>query len=165
MLAFLVLRVWALHYEALALFIVAHVDATNAVGPLLKSCWGGPRTYQRCTWPTHVVFVAHMCYIEATTQECAMSTTTVRLPDDLKEKLSRAAKLAGTTPHNFILEAIAEKAELAERRNDFLNVAESRYAAIVASGKTIPWADMQRYLNDKAVGNKALRPTAKKLAR
>ena len=94
-----------------------------------------------------------------------MSTTTVRLPDDLKEKLSRAAKLAGTTPHNFILEAIAEKAELAERRNDFLNVAESRYAAIVASGKTIPWTDIQRYLNDKAVGKKVDRPAAKKLAR
>ena len=94
-----------------------------------------------------------------------MSTTTIRLPDDLKEKVSRAAKLAGITSHNFILEAIAEKAELMEQRNNFLSVAESRYTAIVASGRTIPWADMQRYLKAKAAGKKATRPAAKKLAR
>ncbi len=94
-----------------------------------------------------------------------MSTTTIRLPDDLKEKVSRAAKRAGTTSHNFILEAIAEKAELTEQRNDFLSVAESRYAAIVVSGRTIPWADMQRYLQGKVIGKKVSRPVAKKLAR
>ena len=94
-----------------------------------------------------------------------MSTTTIRLPDDLKEKVTRAAKRAGTTSHNFILEAIAEKAELTELRNNFLSVAESRYSAIVASGKSIPWADMQRYLQGKAAGKKVTRPTAKKLAR
>ena len=94
-----------------------------------------------------------------------MSTTTIRLPDDLKEKVSRAAKRAGTTSHNFILEAITEKAELTEQRNDFLSVAQARYAAIVATGQTIPWADMQRYLQLKAVGKKVSRPAAKKLAR
>ena len=94
-----------------------------------------------------------------------MSTTTIRLPDDLKEKVARAAKRAGTTSHNFILEAIAEKAELSEQRNSFLSVAESRYKAIVASGRTIPWADMQRYLKGKAAGKKIIRPAAKKLAR
>ncbi len=94
-----------------------------------------------------------------------MSTTTIRLPDELKEKVSRAAKRAGTTPHNFILEAIAEKAELMEQRNNFLSVAESRYSAIVVSGRTIPWADMQRYLKEKVVGKKVTRPAAKKLAR
>ena len=106
-----------------------------------------------------------MCYIGVNTQERTMSTTTIRLPDDLKEKVSRAAKRAGTTSHNFILEAIAEKAELTEQRNNFLSVAESRYSAIVASGRTIPWADMQRYLKDKVAGKKVSRPAAKKLAR
>lgn len=94
-----------------------------------------------------------------------MATTTIRLPDDLKEKVSRAAKSAGTTSHNFILEAIAEKAALAEKRNDFLCDAESRYDTIVASGKTIPWADMQRYLKEKTSGKKSARPVPKKLAR
>ena len=40
-----------------------------------------------------------------------MSTTTIRLPQDLKERIARAAERAGSTAHSFILEAIAEKAE------------------------------------------------------
>lgn len=94
-----------------------------------------------------------------------MSTTTIRLPEDLKARVAAAAERAGTTSHNFILEAIAEKADSAERRADLADVAERRYAGIVASGKTIPWAEMRRYLEDRAVGKKAKRPAARKLAR
>ncbi len=94
-----------------------------------------------------------------------MSTTTIRLPDDLKEKIARATKHEGTTAHNFILEAIAEKVALTEQRNSFLGEAEARYATIVASGKTIPWVDMQHYLNEKIKDKKVARPSAKKLAR
>ena len=43
-----------------------------------------------------------------------MSTTTIRLPQDLKERITRAAERAGTTVHSFILEAIAEQAEQEE---------------------------------------------------
>lgn len=111
------------------------------------------------------MLVAPVCYIETDTEERAMSTTTIRLTDDLRERIARAAERAGTTSHNFILEAIAEKAELAEQRDNFLSVAESRYSAIVQSGRTISWADMQRYLEDRVAGKKATRPVAKKLAR
>ena len=93
-----------------------------------------------------------------------MSTTTIRLPDELKNRVARAAKRAGTTSHNFILEAIAEKAEMVEKRNDFIATAETRYANIVESGKTIPWKDMQRHLADRMAGKKSPRPNAKKLA-
>ncbi len=48
-----------------------------------------------------------------------MSTTTIRLPDDLKARLAAAAERAGTTSHNFILQAIAEKTELEEQRQAF----------------------------------------------
>ena len=40
-----------------------------------------------------------------------MPTTTIRLSDELKARVASAAERAGTSPHNFILEAIAEKAE------------------------------------------------------
>lgn len=93
-----------------------------------------------------------------------MSTTTIRLPDELKTRVARAAKRAGTTSHNFILEAIAEKAEMVEQRNDFIAAAETRYANIVDSGKTIPWKDMQRHLADRMAGKRSPRPNAKKLA-
>lgn len=45
-----------------------------------------------------------------------MSTTTIRLPDDLKTRIAAAAVRTGTTSHNFILEAIAEKADQEEMR-------------------------------------------------
>lgn len=94
-----------------------------------------------------------------------MSTTTIRLPDDLKARIATAAKRAGTTAHGFILEAIAEKTEQAERRADFDAEAEDRYAGIVATGKTIPWQEMRVYLEARMAGKDALRPVARKLAR
>ena len=94
-----------------------------------------------------------------------MSTTTIRLPEDLKTRVAAAAKRAGTTAHSFILEAIAEKAEQEERRGDFDALAEKRYAQIVASGKTIPWSEMRNYLQDRLAGKTPKRPAARKLAR
>lgn len=94
-----------------------------------------------------------------------MSTTTIRIPDDLKMRVAKAAGRAGTTPHNFILEAIAEKTGQAERRADLDAVAEERYARIVETGKTIPWSEMRSYLEDRVAGGKAKRPSARKLAR
>ena len=94
-----------------------------------------------------------------------MSTTTIRLPEDLKARITAAAKRAGTSTHAFILEAIAEKAEQEERRADFDAVAEERYSRIVASGKTIPWQEMRGYLEERLAGKKAKRPAARKLAR
>lgn len=94
-----------------------------------------------------------------------MSTTTIRLPDELKARVAEAAKQEGTSTHNFILEAVAEKADLADRRADFDAVAEARYARIVESGKTIPWDAMRGYLEQRLAGNKARRPSARKLAK
>jgi predicted transcriptional regulator len=93
-----------------------------------------------------------------------MSTTTIRLPEDLKARVAKAAKHAGTTAHGFILEAIAEKAVQEERRSEFDAIAEERYAGIVASGKTIPWNEMRGYLEARIVGKPAKRPAARKLA-
>ena len=94
-----------------------------------------------------------------------MSTTTIRLPEDLKARIAAAAERAGKTPHAFILEAIAEKADEAERRSDFHALAEKRYAAIAATGKAVPWSEMRAYLDDRAAGKRPRRPVARKLAR
>ena len=94
-----------------------------------------------------------------------MSTTTIRLPEDLKARIAAAAGRAGKTPHALILEAIAEKAEKAERRSDFHSVAEERFAAIAASGKSLPWSEMRTYLQARAAGRRPRRPVARKLAR
>jgi predicted transcriptional regulator len=94
-----------------------------------------------------------------------MPTTTIRLSDELKARVATAAERAGTSPHSFMLEAIAEKAEQEERRRDFDEVAQRRYEKLVASGRSVPWSEMRRYLEDRVAGVEARRPAARKLAR
>ena len=94
-----------------------------------------------------------------------MSTTTIRLTDELKARIAKAAKAAGTTSHNFILEAIAEKAELAEQRSAFLALADQRYGEFLESGESIPWNDARTYLKQRLAGQRAKRPVARKSGR
>jgi len=94
-----------------------------------------------------------------------MTTTTIRLPPRLKERIARAAARAGTTAHGFILAAIAEKADLEERRAEFEVEAESRFARILATGETVPWREMRRYIERRVAGKKVRRPKARVLSR
>lgn len=94
-----------------------------------------------------------------------MSTTTIRLSPGLKSRVAEAAKRAGTTPHGFMLTAIAEKTDAEQKRADFEAVAESRYEGILASEKTIPWDEMRGYLQARVAGKKARKPAARLLAR
>jgi len=94
-----------------------------------------------------------------------MSTTTIRLPEDLKARIAAAAERAGKTAHGFILEAITEKTAQEELRADFDAVAEKRYAKFVASGKTVPWSEMKRYLEERMRGKAPARPAARKFVR
>jgi len=77
----------------------------------------------------------------------------------------RAAERAGTTAHNFILEALTEKTGQAERRAEFMDTAEQRYAQIAASGKAVPWSEMRKHLERRIAGEKSMRPKSRTLAR
>ena len=94
-----------------------------------------------------------------------MSTTTIRLPVELKARVAEAAKRAGTTPHNFILEAIAEKADLAAEHAAFHDLADQRYAQFLESGKSIAWEEARTYLKNRLEGKAAKRPLVRKLDR
>jgi predicted transcriptional regulator len=89
-------------------------------------------------------------------------TTTIRLSEELKARIASAAERAGKSTHSFILEAIAEKAELEEQRVGFDAEANARFARVVESGKTIPWTDMRIYLEARLAGKQVARPVAKK---
>lgn len=94
-----------------------------------------------------------------------MSTTTIRLPEDLKTRIAKAAEAAGTTVHGFILEAIAEKAEQVERRAEFHALADQRYAQFLETSEYIDWEDARAWLKQRLAGKPAKRPLIKKLAR
>ena len=94
-----------------------------------------------------------------------MSTTTIRIEDELKARVAAAAEQLGKTPHAFIVEAIAQQVEQAELDADFHRVADARWAKALASGKTVPWDKARAYLEARARGAKARRPSARKLDR
>ncbi|MBI5278802.1 MAG: DUF1778 domain-containing protein [Burkholderiales bacterium] len=91
-----------------------------------------------------------------------MSTTTIRLTDELKRRIARAAEQSGTTAHAFILEAIADKADRVERRAEFHATAEDRLARLAASGRSVGWKDMRGYLLERAHGKAPAKPKARK---
>jgi predicted transcriptional regulator len=94
-----------------------------------------------------------------------MSTTTIRIEDDLKARITAAAQCAGKTAHAFILEAISQTVEQVELDNAFHAVADQRWANIQASGKTVPWDDAKAYLTARANGEPNRKPAARKLAK
>jgi predicted transcriptional regulator len=93
------------------------------------------------------------------------NTTTIRLPDELKGRVAHAAKHTGTTSHNFILEAIAEKTDMAERRANFHAEAQRRWAEFLKTGESIPWEEMRGYLVDRVHGKNTPRPVARKFTK
>ncbi len=93
-----------------------------------------------------------------------MSTTTIRMPEEIKARVAAAVKHSGTTAHSFILEAIAEKVAREEMRADFDAVADERFASLLATGKTVPWQNMRAYLEARLAGETLERPGTKKFA-
>ena len=94
-----------------------------------------------------------------------MSTTTIRIDDDLKARVAAAAERAGKTPHAFILDAIVQTVERVEVDEDFSRVADERWAKVLATGKTVPWDQAKAYLEARASGERPRKPVARKLGR
>lgn len=94
-----------------------------------------------------------------------MSTTTIRIEDDLKARVAAAAQRAGKTAHAFILDAISQTVEQVELDNAFNTLADQRWVNIQASGKTVPWDAAKAYLAARANGQPARKPAARKLAK
>ena len=91
-----------------------------------------------------------------------MSTTTIRIEDDLKARVAAAAQIAGKTTHAFILDAISQTVEQVEQDNEFHAVADQRWAKIVATGKTVPWEDAKAYLAARSRSERPRKPSARK---
>ena len=94
-----------------------------------------------------------------------MSTTTIRIPDELKARLSRIAEQEGTSTHGLILEAIAEKADALERRQAFHEEARERHEHFLATGESIPWEEMRDYLRRRVRGEEVQPPVARRLGK
>ncbi|MCC6193215.1 MAG: ribbon-helix-helix protein, CopG family [Burkholderiales bacterium] len=94
-----------------------------------------------------------------------MSTTTIRIDDELKRRVAAAAERAGKTAHAFIVDAIAQTVEHAERNDAFHRVADERWKKILATGKTVSWDEGRSYLTGRARGEALRRPRPRKPTR
>jgi predicted transcriptional regulator len=94
-----------------------------------------------------------------------MSTTTLRLDEELKSRVATAAERAGKTPHAFILEGIARTVEQAEVDAEFERVADERWARLRAGGRSVPWDDARGWLEARSRGERAKRPARRKPSR
>lgn len=92
-----------------------------------------------------------------------MPTTTIRIEDSLKQRVAAMADRAGKTAHAFIVEAIAETVEQAERKAEAHRIVDERWGKALATGKTVPWSEAKAYLAARARGTAAKKPVARKL--
>lgn len=94
-----------------------------------------------------------------------MSTTTIRIEDELKARIAAAAERAGKTAHAFILEAIAQTVEQSELDDEFHRIADDRWARLLTTGKTVPWDEAKSYIEARSRGERPRKPAPRKLAR
>jgi predicted DNA-binding protein len=94
-----------------------------------------------------------------------MSTTTIRITDELKARVTAAAERTGKTAHAFILDAIAQTVEQVELDDDFHRLADARWAQLLSDGQTVSVDDAEVYLTTLARGEQPARPVARQLTR
>jgi predicted transcriptional regulator len=90
-----------------------------------------------------------------------MPTTTLRLDDALRERIARIAKATDQTPHNFMLAALAQKADEAEWRLALQDEALKRDQALLAGEPTLEWHEVRTYLRARLADPGVVGPAGK----
>ncbi|MBL8226568.1 MAG: hypothetical protein JNM50_14680 [Chromatiales bacterium] len=90
-----------------------------------------------------------------------MSTTSLKLPDDVKQLAAAAARQQGVTPHAFMVDAIRAAAEAAAKRAAFVADAAACRADALGSGKGYGASEVESYVKARARGKTAARPRAR----
>ena len=86
------------------------------------------------------------------------TTTTLKLPEDLKKRIAPLADSAGKTAHAWMVEAIEMQATLAEKRRAFIADARAAEEEVERTGLVYRAADVHGYIRARASGKKAPRP-------
>jgi len=92
-----------------------------------------------------------------------MATTTIKLPDELKDRVVAAAAAAGKTTHAWMVEAIAAQTDLAQRRQAFVASALRAEQEVAQYGLVYDADEVFSYVLAKAEGRKATQPKKRKL--
>lgn len=90
-----------------------------------------------------------------------MSTTSLKLSDELKQRAVAAAEQKGVSPHAFMVQAIEQAATAAERRARFVAEAQAAREQMLSSGQGYEASEVHAYLKARVAGDKVARPKAK----
>lgn len=90
-----------------------------------------------------------------------MSTTSLKLPQDVKQLAITAAKNQGISPHAFMIDAIRVAATNAEKRGQFVASAIAARTEAIESGEGYAAEDVHAYLRARVRGQFVDKPKAK----
>lgn len=91
-----------------------------------------------------------------------MSTTTLRLPDEVKARIDRLAAAQGVSAHSLMVETLAETTAAMERRIEFEAEAAQRWAEYRRTGEHIAMDDLRAYVLARARGEDPPKPPVRK---
>lgn len=86
------------------------------------------------------------------------STTTLKLPAELKKRIAPLARRTGKTPHAWMVEALERETGLAELREQFIQDGLDSAAEVDAGGPLYASEDVHAWLRARAAGRRAARP-------
>jgi len=90
-----------------------------------------------------------------------MTTTSLKLSDELKQRAVAAAEQQGVSPHAFMVQAIEQAASAAERRAGFVASAQTAREQMLANGRGYDAGQVHAYLKARVTGAKPAKPKAK----
>jgi len=85
-------------------------------------------------------------------------TTSLKLPDELKEKVAELARGVAQTPHAYMVDAIAERVALDERHRAFVDRAAQSREALGQSGQAFRLEDVAAHYRARLAGIDSRRP-------
>lgn len=90
-----------------------------------------------------------------------MTTTSLKLSDELKQRTATAAQQLGISAHAFMLNAIEQATTATEQRAAFLAQAHAALDEVLSSGKGYAAADVHGYIKARAAGKNPAKPKAR----
>lgn len=90
-----------------------------------------------------------------------MPTTSLKLPEDLKQRAATAAQLQGVSPHAFMVNAIEQATSAAESRANFIADAQAAREQMLETGKGYDADEVHAYIQERIAGKKGMKPKAK----
>ena len=86
------------------------------------------------------------------------TSTTLKLPEQLRARIAPLAEAAGKSPHAWMVEALEAQATLAEARRAFIEQAAAAAAEIDAGAPLFAMEDVHAYIAARAQGRRPQRP-------